>query len=115
MTIAATAARQVPESIAMYETFEHTADLGLRVRAPDFPTLLQEAAAGLFSMIVSDLQSIEPREERTFHIAAEADDYLLFDWPNELLYAFDAEGLLLGRFAVRIDEQGLHAGPGANC
>src|SRR5689334_13740816 len=31
----------------MYETFEHTADLGLRIRAPDLDTLFAEAGRAL--------------------------------------------------------------------
>ena len=31
----------------MYEIFEHTADLGLRVRSADLPNLFSEAAEGL--------------------------------------------------------------------
>ncbi|MBL8196589.1 MAG: archease, partial [Blastocatellia bacterium] len=33
----------------MYEIFEHTADLGLRVKAKDINTLFAEAALGMFS------------------------------------------------------------------
>jgi SHS2 domain-containing protein len=34
----------------MHETFEHTADLGLRIRAADLDTLFVEAAQALFGM-----------------------------------------------------------------
>ena len=44
----------------MYETFEHTADLGLRVRAADLDTLFAEAAACLFSAIVEDPATVRP-------------------------------------------------------
>src|SRR3954469_5456448 len=35
----------------MHETFDHTADLGLRIRAGDLDTLFAEAAEALFSVI----------------------------------------------------------------
>ena len=38
----------------MYEFFEHTADLGLRVRAPDLNTLFAEAGTALFAAVVED-------------------------------------------------------------
>jgi SHS2 domain-containing protein len=87
----------------MYETFEHTADLGLRVRAPDLNTLFVEAARCLFSAIVEDLDTVQPRQK--LDIALQADDleYLLFDWLNELLYRFDTEHLLFSKFEARVD------------
>ena len=39
----------------MYELFEHTADLGLRVEAQDLDALFRDAAEGLFSIIVEPL------------------------------------------------------------
>jgi SHS2 domain-containing protein len=36
-------------------------------------------------------------------------DYLLFDWLNELLYAFESDRMLFARFEVRPDETGLNA------
>ena len=42
----------------MIEIFDHTADLGLRVRAADLDTLFAEAARALFSAIVEDLGTV---------------------------------------------------------
>jgi SHS2 domain-containing protein len=91
----------------MHETFEHTADLGLRIRAGDLDTLFIEAGQALFETIVADLETV--RSERRVDIALTgADyDYLLFDWLKELLYHFDAEHLLLGRFEVKVTGTGL--------
>ena len=36
------------------ETFEHTADLGLRVFADDLPDLFRAAGEGLFDVIVAN-------------------------------------------------------------
>ena len=82
----------------MYEVFEHTADLGLRVRASTKEALFVEAARGLFAMIVANLDTIQPVQSRTIEIAGDEPDFLMFDWLNELLYAFEAERLLLSRF-----------------
>jgi SHS2 domain-containing protein len=91
----------------MYEWFEHTADLGLRIRAGDLDLLFAEAAQALFATIVEDLATVRP--ERTVEVRLEGDerDLLLFDWLKELLYHFDAEHLLFGKFAVEVREDGL--------
>ena len=72
----------------MYEVFEHTADVGLRVRAADLGELFAEAARGLFSLIVPDLASVRPKQELPFRLAGSEREYLLFDWLN-LKVAFD--------------------------
>ena len=93
----------------MYETFDHTADLGLRVRAADLDTLFAEAAEALTSVVVEDPASVEPSREVSIHVAGTDRTYLLFDWLKELLYRFDAEHLLFRRFAVRVRDDGLDA------
>jgi SHS2 domain-containing protein len=94
---------------AMYETFEHTADLGLRVRAPNPPELFAEAGRGLFSLIVTNLDDVRPAEQVAVEIEGTQLDYLLFDWLNELLFLFECRHLLLSQFDVRIDAAGLKA------
>lgn len=93
----------------MYETFEHTADLGLRIRATDLDTLFIEAAQCLFSAIVENLDAVEPKQ--TIEITLEGDEreYLLFDWLNELLYRCDTEHLLFSQFEVKVTPTGLAA------
>lgn len=93
----------------MFETFDHTADLGLRIRAPDLDTLFAEAGQALFSIIVEDPFSVRPTH--ALDVRLESDDlvYLLFDWLKELLYHFDAEHLLLARFEVKVVNNSLTA------
>ncbi len=93
----------------MYEVFEHTADVGLRVRADSLDALLVDAARGLFSLIVTNLDQVEAVQEKTIRIDGSEPDYLLFDWLNELLYTFEVDRLLLSEFAVSVDPQGLTA------
>src|SRR5262249_14956675 len=88
----------------MHEFFEHTADLGLRVRAPDLDTLFADAACGLFSAIVEDLNTVEPRQRLALQRGPEEREYLLFDWLRQLLFHFDAHHLLFSRFEVRVEE-----------
>lgn len=91
----------------MHEVFEHTADLGLRIRAADLNTLFAEGAQALFETIVPDLASVRP--DRKVEIVLTGDDrpYLLFDWLKELLYHFDAKHLLFGKFEAHVGANGL--------
>lgn len=91
----------------MYETFDHTADLGLRIRATDLESVFRESAEALFSVIVDDLNTVEPRQGVTIEVAPEEPEYFLFDWLRELLYRWDTEHQLFCRFDLRLSEQGL--------
>ena len=91
----------------MYETFDHTADLGLRIRAADLNTLFAEAGQALLATLVEDIAAVAPARKLDVNIAGTDREYLLFDWLKELLYHFDAEHLLLSRFEVMIDAVGL--------
>ena len=93
----------------MYETFEHTADIGLRVRAADLNGLFEDAGRALFSVIVTNLDSVEPVQEVPLRLSAARLDDLLFDWLAELLYTFDVRRLLLGEFHVELDDRRLTA------
>jgi SHS2 domain-containing protein len=94
---------------AMYETFDHTADLGLRIRAANLDTLFAEAAEALFSVIVTDLTTVRFAEQRDLALPLDDREYLLFDWLKQFLYWWDAEHLLFGKFNVHITDKGLTA------
>lgn len=93
----------------MHETFGHTADLGLRVRAADLDTLFVEAAQCLFEAIVDDLNSVKASCRVDIALASDQMDFLLFDWLKALLFYFDSEHLLFGKFEVHLAETGLMA------
>lgn len=93
----------------MYEMFEHTADLGLRVRAKDLNALFAEAGRALFSIVVEDLDDVRPVETRQFEISGTDRAYLLFDWLNELLFICDTERMVFAVFNVHVTELGLTA------
>ena len=93
----------------MYEIFEHTADLGLRVRAESLPQLMADAGRGLFAMVVEDLDAVRPVASRDFEVPGKDLTYLLFDWLNELLYVCDTERLAFSQFDVQMTDDGLAA------
>jgi len=91
----------------MHETFDHTADLGLRIRADNLDALFAEAAQALFSAVVADLATVRPVVRRDLTLPPDDRELLLFDWLKQLLYWWDAEHLLFGKFDVRVSDQGL--------
>ena len=93
----------------MYETFDHTADLGLRIRAPDINALFAEAGRALFAVIVEDLHSVRPEQELHLELSGDDRELLLFDWLRELLYRFDSQHWLFSRFQVHVAATGLTA------
>jgi protein archease len=93
----------------MVEVFEHTADIGLRVRAADLNELFAEAARGLFGLIVENLSDVKPARAEQIHVEGTQREYLLFDWLNELLYRFDSRHFICSEFKVNVTAAGLDA------
>ena len=93
----------------MYETFEHTADIGIRARSGTLKGLFEESAKGLFSVILTNLDSVRCVQDTAIELAGNRRDDLLFDWLAELLYAFETRRVLFGRFEVSLSEGGLSA------
>ncbi len=82
-----------------YEPFEHTADIGLRVRGETLPALYENAAAGLMDTMVG-LDRIAAKAEQTVHVEANDLEELMVNWLGELLYLFEVEGLVFGELKI---------------
>ena len=86
----------------MFEVFDHTADLGLRVEAGNLSELFSEAARGLFAQLLRNPQDVTPVCRRDYSLVATRYEDLLVDWLGELLYAFETEHLLFHQFDVQV-------------
>lgn len=93
----------------MYEFFDHTADLGLHVRAADLDALFADAGRGFSEMLVEDISSIRPVVAEEVRIDGEDRAYLLFDWLRELLVRFETRRMVFSEFDVRVGDAGLVA------
>ena len=76
-----------------YETFEHTADLGLYIYGRDLEDLFEAASEALIAQ-VTDPKGIKKLEERKIELEASSPDELLRIWMSELLYLYHGEGWL---------------------
>jgi SHS2 domain-containing protein len=88
-----------------FRPLEHTADLGIEVRAAELDELFVDAAAGLCDA-VTELERVEPRRERTFTLRAEALDLLLVAWLEDLLYHLDVGGELYAAGEAAVEGHG---------
>ncbi len=82
-----------------YEIIEHTADIGIRAFGDTEEHLFENAAAGMFSLICNPSLV---RDTHAYPVSIEAEDRetLLVEWLNELLFLFEARGVIFGRFEV---------------
>jgi SHS2 domain-containing protein len=93
----------------MYEIFEHTADFGIRARAENLNDLFADAARGLFSLIVANLDSVVAVEQVQIQLVGDNRDELLHDWLAELLYIYSVRRLVMADFDVKVTSTGLSA------
>jgi SHS2 domain-containing protein len=93
----------------MFEVFDHTADLGLRVRADDLNSLFAEAARALMSVVVSNPDAVEPRDALAIDISGGDREYLLVDWLDKMLFLFESKRFLASRFDVAVAPDGVSA------
>jgi len=86
-----------------YEVLEHTADVMIKAHGITIEECFQNAAFAMMDQIV-DASSAEAKVEE--HITAEGStlDDLLYNFLSEVLFIFDAKGLLLSEFDVTISE-----------
>ncbi len=68
---------------------EHTGELELRVEAPDFPGLLEEAARALAEVMAEDASGPPTAAAEHVELAAADREGLLVSWLNELVYRAD--------------------------
>ena len=93
----------------MYEIIEHTADIGLRIRAATLNQLFVEAARALMGLLLEDLHQVKPVERHSIQLEGKDRANLLVDWLSELLYLYSTRRLILIQFDVQVTDNGLVA------
>ena len=90
----------------MFETFDHTADVGLRVKSQDLSTLFAEAAEALTAAFLG--ANADVAESREIQISLDAPDLLdlMHDWLAELHFYFETEQFVCTRADVTVSEEG---------
>ena len=96
-----------PSKTAGYEVIDHTADWALRVYGSDLEQLFINAARGMSSLLVAELDAVPIDIERQFDLDAFDAETLLVDWLGELAYWAEAEQLVFRDYVLR-DVSGTH-------
>ena len=92
-----------------FKIIDHTGDMGIIVYGGDLKELFFNAARAFFSLI-TNLNRIRSTFEHTIVLKSENLDELMVTWLGELLYLFDAKGMLLKKFDLdEINKHGLRA------
>jgi len=92
-----------------YNTFDHTADLGLAIRGASEEDLFANAAFAVLD-IITDLGRVEPRETRRVLVEGDSREDLLINFLREILYLYNGQRWLLKEIRViKIDEKSLEA------
>ncbi len=95
---------------AGFEVIDHTADWSLRVFGPDLAALFEQAALGMASLLVADLELVNNGVERPFAFDEFDTETLLVEWLSELAYWAETERLIFTQFHFEaIDETSLQA------
>ncbi len=77
-----------------FEMLEHTADVAVRLRAPDLPGLISEGVMALRSLIFEgEPESGAPRQQWRARVSGVDGEDLLVQALSEALYAMQGEGL----------------------
>jgi len=88
-----------------FETFEHTADVGIRGIGKTMEEAFEEAAKAMFSVMV-DIKAVKP--ERAIKLVIQVgglDNTGLFvEWLNRLLAEKDMTGMMFSKFKVEIKD-----------
>lgn len=82
-----------------FETFDHTADIGLVARGATPEELFANAALGLVDLMV-DPKDLREETRLELSVSAQDREALLVTWLNELLYLLDAQGFVPRRSRI---------------
>jgi SHS2 domain-containing protein len=92
----------------VWEHFAHGADMGVRGIGSSKAAAFEQAALALTG-VITNLPSVHSKIPVTITCEAPADDLLLVDWLNALVYEMATRRMLFGSFAVTIEGSRLHA------
>lgn len=94
-----------------YEVLEHTADIGIRVKAKDLAGLFRHAGLAIFQISSEKLPTKDKEQHKLIiNQKAESVEELFVNWLNELLSLSAVEALIFEDIEInKIDEKNIEA------
>ena len=84
----------------MYEYFEHTADIGVRAYGINLAAAFEEAAKGMFNIMV-DIDTVNERQEIDITAEADTKENLLIEWLNAVIAEADRKEMAFANFQIQ--------------
>ena len=88
------------------EIFDHTADVGFRIRGATLDDLFATAAEAMFDYIVANRGEVRDELADQFSLQAESTLDLLAAWLDELLFQSETRHILYGEFTIAVAPDG---------
>ncbi|MBI4830420.1 MAG: archease [Candidatus Lindowbacteria bacterium] len=82
-----------------YKIIEHTADIGISVKAESKEELFALAACAMFDLMV-DISKVKPSQKADVSVEADSIENLMVTWLNELVYRAEVSGVFFSQFEV---------------
>ena len=89
------------------DTFDHTADVGLRIRGDDLDDLFRTAAGGIFDYIVANRDEVRAAEPRPIDLRSDSPIDLFVTFLNDLIFRSETRHRLYTPFDIRVAPDGL--------
>jgi SHS2 domain-containing protein len=84
-----------------FEYLEHTADAEFIAYGDTVDEAFENAALATAGLML-DPKAVKSEVEKNVELSGDALDTLLYDWLSELLYIFEVDRLVFGKFEVRV-------------
>lgn len=89
---------------APYETFEHSADIGIRGIGKDISQAFENGAKAMFSLMISNFYALIPTKKVDISCVSFDIETLFTAWLNTLLAEADMNGLIFQNFNADIKD-----------
>lgn len=93
---------------AGWELYPHDADVGVRGFGATLETALEEAAYAM-TAVVTNPESVYPKQRVEITLEGDEPEQLLFDWLNALVFEMATRGMLFSRFEIFLGAHRLRA------
>lgn len=84
-----------------FETFEHTADIGLRAYGKSLEEAFENAAYGMFKIMYSKLEEVKPKLSCDIECEGYDIESLFVEWLNTLLYKSSSSNIVFSHFVIK--------------